>query len=151
MGDVVAQSFKRLHESGGFQGNALLLGVTYGIQIYADFSGYSDIAVGLGRMFGFKLDRNFHQPYLAFGPSEFWRRWHVTLSRWLRENVYIPLGGNRSGTWRTPANLMAVMLIAGLWHGAGVAAKNKRLRRVRIVCALVGPLHHRRRDPVNTG
>jgi alginate O-acetyltransferase complex protein AlgI len=119
MGDLVAQSFKRLHESGGFQGNALLLGVTYGIQIYADFSGYSDIAVGLGRMFGFKLDRNFHQPYLAFGPSEFWRRWHVTLSNWLRDHVYIPMGGNRSGPWRTPANLMAVMLIAGLWHGAG--------------------------------
>jgi alginate O-acetyltransferase complex protein AlgI len=119
MGDFVAQSFRQLHQSGGGQGNALLLGVVYGIQIYADFSGYSDIAVGLGRMFGFKLDRNFHQPYIAVGPSEFWRRWHVTLSRWLRDHVYIPLGGNRGSTWRTPANLMAVMLIAGLWHGAG--------------------------------
>jgi alginate O-acetyltransferase complex protein AlgI len=119
MADFVSQSFRRLHESGGAEGNALLLGVVYGIQIYADFSGYSDIAVGLGRMFGFKLDRNFHQPYIAAGPSEFWRRWHVTLSRWLRDYVYIPLGGNRGSAWRTPANLMAVMLIAGLWHGAG--------------------------------
>lgn len=119
MGDFVAQSFRQLHQSGGAQGNALLLGVVYGIQIYADFSGYSDIAVGLGRMFGFKLDRNFHQPYIALGPSEFWRRWHVTLSSWLRDHVYIPLGGNRGGALRTPANLMAVMLIAGLWHGAG--------------------------------
>jgi alginate O-acetyltransferase complex protein AlgI len=119
MGDFVTQSFRDLHQSSGLRGNALLLGVVYGIQIYADFSGYSDIAVGLGRMFGFKLDRNFHQPYIALGPSEFWRRWHVTLSRWLREHVYIPLGGNRGPGWRTPVNLMAVMLIAGLWHGAG--------------------------------
>jgi alginate O-acetyltransferase complex protein AlgI len=119
MGDFVTRSFRDLHQSSGLRGNALLLGVIYGIQIYADFSGYSDIAVGLGRMFGFKLDRNFHQPYIALGPSEFWRRWHVTLSRWLRDQIYIPLGGNRGPGWRTPANLMAVMLIAGLWHGAG--------------------------------
>jgi alginate O-acetyltransferase complex protein AlgI len=118
MGGFVAQSFGRLHESLGASGNALLLGAAYGIQIYADFSGYSDIAVGLGRMFGFKLDRNFHQPYLARGPSEFWRRWHVTLSAWLRDHVYVPLGGDWRGRWRTPANLMAVMLLVGLWHGA---------------------------------
>jgi len=107
-----------LEASHGASGNALLLGVAYGAQIYADFSGYSDIAVGVGRMFGFKLDRNFHQPYLASGPSEFWRRWHVTLSSWLRDYVYIPLGGNRRGAARTKLNLMLVMLIGGLWHGA---------------------------------
>jgi len=107
-----------LAASGGHRGNALLLAVAYGAQIYADFSGYSDIAVGLGRLFGFKLDRNFHQPYLAGGPSEFWRRWHVTLSRWLRDFLYIPLGGNRRGAWRTRVNVMIVMVLGGLWHGA---------------------------------
>ncbi len=119
MAGLVAGQFKTLHSSQGATGNALLLGVTYGIQIYADFSGYSDIAVGLGRTFGFKLDRNFHQPYLAIGPSEFWRRWHVTLSQWLRDHIYIPLGGNRHGSARTQLNLMIVMVVGGLWHGAG--------------------------------
>jgi alginate O-acetyltransferase complex protein AlgI len=70
-------------------------------------------------MFGFNLTRNFHQPYLAFGPSEFWRRWHVTLSQWLRDHIYFPLGGNRLGAARTQVNLMAVMIIGGMWHGAG--------------------------------
>jgi len=69
-------------------------------------------------MFGFRLDRNFHQPYIAAGPSEFWRRWHVTLSSWLRDFLYIPLGGNRKGEARTLANLLIVMLLGGLWHGA---------------------------------
>jgi alginate O-acetyltransferase complex protein AlgI len=118
---VVERAYGELHASHGANGNALFLAVAYGVQIYADFSGYSDIAVGLGRMFGFKLDRNFHQPYVARGPSEFWRRWHVTLSQWLRDHVYIPLGGNRHGEVRTLVNLMAVMLVGGLWHGAGWA------------------------------
>jgi alginate O-acetyltransferase complex protein AlgI len=118
---LVEQSYRDLHQSRGEVGNVLLLAVVYGVQIYADFSGYSDIAVGLGRMFGFKLDRNFHQPYVAFGPSEFWRRWHVTLSQWLRDHIYIPLGGNRHGEARTLVNLMIVMLVGGLWHGAGWA------------------------------
>ena len=110
--------YQTLEQSRGARGNAFLLAVAYGAQIYADFSGYSDIAVGLGRMFGFKLDRNFHQPYLSLGPAEFWTRWHVTLSRWLRDFLYIPLGGNRRGALRTQANLMIVMLLGGLWHGA---------------------------------
>ena len=110
--------YRALETSHGAQGNVLLLAVGYGIQIYADFSGYSDIAVGLGRMFGFRLDRNFHQPYITAGPSEFWRRWHVTLSSWLRDFLYIPLGGNRKGEARTLANLLIVMLLGGLWHGA---------------------------------
>jgi alginate O-acetyltransferase complex protein AlgI len=107
-----------MEQSRGARGNVFLLAVAYGLQIYADFSGYSDIAVGVGRLFGFKLDRNFHQPYLASGPAEFWRRWHVTLSQWLRDYLYIPLGGNRLGLRRTRINLLAVMLIGGLWHGA---------------------------------
>lgn len=121
VGGLVDRSYRELHQSHGLAGNALFLAVIYGVQIYADFSGYSDIAIGLGRMFGFKLDRNFHQPYVATGPSEFWRRWHVTLSQWLRDNVYIPLGGNRKGETRMLVNLMLVMLVGGLWHGAGWA------------------------------
>jgi alginate O-acetyltransferase complex protein AlgI len=119
MGHLVRDGFQQLHASDGRIGNALLLAVGYGVQIYMDFSGYSDIAVGLGRMFGFNLTRNFHQPYLASGPSEFWRRWHVTLSQWLRDHLYIPLGGNRKGAARTQLNLMLVMVIGGMWHGAG--------------------------------
>lgn len=118
---VVELAYGDLHQSGGRSGNALFLAATYGVQIYADFSGYSDMAVGLGRMFGFKLDRNFHQPYIAVGPSEFWRRWHVTLSQWLRDHIYIPLGGNRKGESRMLANLATVMLVGGLWHGAAWA------------------------------
>ena len=115
----VDQAFRLFHFSGGAEGNLVQLGVLFGIQVYGDFSGYSDMAVGIGRMFGFKFDRNFHQPYVAFGPSEFWRRWHVTLSQWLRDFVYIPLGGNRRGTALACVNLLATMLIGGLWHGAG--------------------------------
>lgn len=115
---IVNERYALLEQSHGLTGNVLFLGCLYGGQIYADFSGYSDIAVGLGKMFGFKLDRNFHQPYIAMGPSEFWRRWHVTLSQWLRDYIYIPLGGNRSGKFRTRLNMLIVMLVGGLWHGA---------------------------------
>jgi len=118
MSGLVDSHYAALEHAKGLQGNMLLLGCLYGVQIYADFSGYSDIAVGLGKLFGFKLDRNFHQPYIAKGPSEFWRRWHVTLSVWLRDHIYIPLGGNRHGAWRTQTNLVIVMLVGGLWHGA---------------------------------
>lgn len=115
----VDAAYKTFHGSGGHTGNIIYLAVLYGVQIYGDFSGYSDMAVGLGRLFGFKFDRNFHQPYTAKGASEFWRRWHITLSQWLRDFVYIPLGGNRKGALRTEVNLMLTMLIGGLWHGAG--------------------------------
>lgn len=121
LGDRVRELYQVLGQSHGASGSVWLLAVTYGIQIYADFSGYSDIAVGVGRMFGFKLDRNFHQPYLAVGPSQFWRKWHITLSAWLRDTIYIPLGGNRGGKGRARVNLMIVMLVGGLWHGAGWA------------------------------
>jgi D-alanyl-lipoteichoic acid acyltransferase DltB (MBOAT superfamily) len=90
----------------------------YAFQIYFDFSGYTDIARGLGLMFGFRWPENFNQPYLATSVQEFWRRWHMTLSRFLRDYLYIPLGGSRHGAWRTNVNLMVTMLLGGLWHGA---------------------------------
>ncbi len=92
--------------------------VAYSLQIYFDFSGYSDMAVGLGRMFGFQLPRNFFHPYRASSVTDFWRRWHQSLSRWLRDYLYIPLGGSRGGPWKTYRNLALVMLLGGLWHGA---------------------------------
>ena len=91
----------------------------YTLQIYFDFSGYSDMAIGLGRMFGIRLPLNFNSPYKALSIIDFWRRWHMTLSRFLRDYLYIPLGGNRYGNARRYGNLMTVMLIGGLWHGAG--------------------------------
>jgi alginate O-acetyltransferase complex protein AlgI len=90
----------------------------FAIQIYCDFSGYTDIARGVAKMLGFQLMRNFAQPYFAADPQEFWRRWHISLSSWLRDYLYISLGGNRGGPWRTYRNLMATMTLGGLWHGA---------------------------------
>ena len=93
--------------------------ICYTIQIYYDFSGYSDMAIGLGRMFGFEFKENFNYPYIAHSIREFWRRWHISLSTWFKEYVYIPLGGNRRGTGRTYINLLIVFFLTGLWHGAG--------------------------------
>ncbi len=90
----------------------------YGLQIYCDFSGYTDIAIGLALILGFRLPLNFNSPYKAAGISDFWKRWHISLSRWLKDYLYIPLGGNRKGKFRTVLNLMTTMLIGGLWHGA---------------------------------
>jgi len=96
-----------------------LLGVSaFAFQIYGDFSGYSDIARGSARLLGIELTINFRLPYLALNPSEFWRRWHITLSTWFRDYVYIPLGGNKGTAWKTCRNLTLAMLLAGLWHGA---------------------------------
>ena len=92
--------------------------LAYAFQIYFDFSGYSDMAIGLGLMIGFVFPKNFDSPYRAASITEFWRRWHISLSTWLREYLYIPLGGNRRSTRRTYINLALVMLIGGLWHGA---------------------------------
>jgi alginate O-acetyltransferase complex protein AlgI len=92
--------------------------VAYAFQIYFDFSGYSDMALGLGRLFGVKLPINFFSPYKSLDIAEFWRRWHMTLSRFLREYLYFPLGGNRGTETRRVVNLMIVMLVGGLWHGA---------------------------------
>lgn len=92
--------------------------LAYAGQIYGDFSGYSDIAIGSARLLGFELPENFRHPYLALSPAEFWHRWHITLSTWLRDYLYIPLGGSRAGKWRTYWNLMITMALGGLWHGA---------------------------------
>jgi alginate O-acetyltransferase complex protein AlgI len=98
---------------------AAWLGLTaYAVQIYFDFSGYSDMAVGLGRIFGFRFPENFDYPYIARSIREFWRRWHMTLSRFFRDYLYIPLGGNRGGAARTCLNLFLVFALCGLWHGA---------------------------------
>ena len=100
-------------------GGAAILAVwAFAIQIYCDFSGYTDMARGVARCMGFELIRNFDLPYFATNPSDFWRRWHISLSTWLRDYVYIPLGGNRRGTVRTYLNLFLTMVIGGLWHGA---------------------------------
>ena len=90
----------------------------YALQIYFDFSGYSDMAIGLGRMFGFRFLENFNFPYIATSIRNFWQRWHMSLSSWFRDYVYIPLGGNRHGHWLTMRNLLIVFLVCGLWHGA---------------------------------
>lgn len=100
-------------------GKAAWIGaIAYTFQIYYDFSGYSDMAIGLGKMFGFNIPENFNYPYLAKSISEFWRRWHISLGTWFREYVYIPLGGNRKGKLRTYINLVIVFFLTGLWHGA---------------------------------
>lgn len=92
--------------------------IAYSLQIYFDFSGYSDMAIGLGRMFGFHFLENFNYPYISRSVSEFWRRWHMSLGSWFRDYVYIPLGGNRHGEWKTYRNLAVVWLLTGVWHGA---------------------------------
>lgn len=92
--------------------------VAYALQIYLDFSAYSDMAVGLGLMFGFRLPENFRWPYLASSVTDFWNRWHLTLTDWFRHYVYFPLGGSRKGAWRTSANIVLVFVLSGLWHGA---------------------------------
>jgi D-alanyl-lipoteichoic acid acyltransferase DltB (MBOAT superfamily) len=98
---------------------SLLIGVyLYAFQIYCDFSGYSSIAIGLARILGFDFGVNFDRPYFSRSFSEFWTRWHISLSSWLRDYLYIPLGGNRLGRWKTYRNLMITMLLGGLWHGA---------------------------------
>jgi len=92
----------------------------YSLVIYFDFSGYSDLAIGFGGLLGFHTPKNFDTPYLSSNIQEFWRRWHITLSSWIRDYIYIPLGGNRKGLLRKYFNLLVSMLLAGLWHGAGL-------------------------------
>jgi D-alanyl-lipoteichoic acid acyltransferase DltB (MBOAT superfamily) len=96
----------------------LLAVVFYAFQIYGDFNGYSLIAIGIARIFGFDMGKNFDRPYFAQSFSEFWQRWHISLSTWLRDYLYVPLGGNRHGTFKTYRNLILTMLLGGLWHGA---------------------------------
>ena len=123
--------------------DAWLGALAYSIQLYFDFSGYSDMAIGLGLMMGFRFMENFNQPYISRSITEFWRRWHISLSSWLRDYLYIPLGGNRKGKARTYLNLFLTMLLGGLWHGAnwtfvlwgawhgGILALEKRLKETQ--------------------
>ncbi|PAV31295.1 membrane-bound O-acyltransferase family protein [Virgibacillus profundi] len=127
--------------------------VAYGLQIYFDFSGYSDMAIGLGKMFGFDFLENFNYPYIAKSVSEFWRRWHISLSSWFRDYVYIPLGGNRKGYYRTLINLLIVWTITGFWHGAswtfmawglyfGIFIVLERIGLTRLLNKLWKPIQH---------
>ena len=103
----------------GMESFSIMLGtIAFGVQIYCDFSGYSDIAIGAALILGFKIPKNFNKPYFATSPSDFWGRWHISLSTWLRDYLYIPLGGNRKSHNRTYVNLLTVMFLGGLWHGA---------------------------------
>jgi D-alanyl-lipoteichoic acid acyltransferase DltB (MBOAT superfamily) len=120
IGDTAGRYVDHIYGTEGVFGGsdylfALLL---FSIQIYADFSGYSSIARGVAKLLGVELMKNFEQPYLSRNITEFWRRWHISLSSWLRDYLYIPLGGNKKGIRRTYINLMLTMLIGGLWHGA---------------------------------
>lgn len=120
IGDTTGRIVDNIFANPGFYKSDELLAalILFSIQIYADFSGYSSIARGTARLFGIELMRNFEQPYLSSNITEFWRRWHISLSSWLRDYLYIPLGGNRKGKIRTDVNLMITMLLGGLWHGA---------------------------------
>lgn len=113
---VVDQVFNSPSDYHGFQ--VVIASVLFAFQIYCDFSGYSDIAIGASRTLGFDLMKNFDSPYFSKSITEFWRRWHISLSTWFRDYVYIPLGGSRKGKWSTYRNLFYVFLISGLWHGA---------------------------------
>ena len=121
---VVADTVAPIADAGFSSGGALtslsvwVAALAYTVQIYFDFSGYSDMAIGLARMLGFRFPENFARPYSAVSITDFWRRWHMSLSRWFRDYVYIPLGGNRRGAARTYANLLAVFVLTGFWHGA---------------------------------
>jgi alginate O-acetyltransferase complex protein AlgI len=96
----------------------MLAAILYSVQIYCDFSGYTDMAIACAALFGYELTKNFDAPYFSRNLREFWQRWHISLSTWLRDYLYIPLGGNRGGVWRASRNLMLTMLLGGLWHGA---------------------------------
>ena len=122
---LLANTFAAVADDIWALGNGQITGLTawlgmlsYTLQIYYDFSGYSDMAIGLGRMFGFRFAENFNYPYVSASVQEFWRRWHISLSTWFKEYVYIPLGGNRKGKGRTLLNLFIVFLLTGIWHGA---------------------------------
>ncbi|MDT0295350.1 MBOAT family O-acyltransferase [Mesonia ostreae] len=107
------------NNSSDYSGSTLMLGaVFFTFQIYGDFSGYSDIAIGTSRLFGFNLKQNFAFPYFSRDIAEFWRRWHISLSTWFRDYLYIPLGGSRGGTWNKIRNIFIIFLVSGFWHGA---------------------------------
>ncbi len=122
LGDALAAGFEYYKTQMELTPTALgawMVAVSYSLHLYFDFSGYSDMAIGLGRMLGFRFPENFNYPYVSKSIGEFWRRWHMTLSSWFRDYVYIPLGGSRCGKWRLCRNLAVVWLLTGIWHGAG--------------------------------
>jgi alginate O-acetyltransferase complex protein AlgI len=106
------------HPDAYHAGSRVLGSTLYAIQIYCDFSGYTDMAIAVAALLGYELSKNFDAPYLSLNVREFWQRWHISLSTWLRDYLYIPLGGNRGGPWRVARSLMLTMLLGGLWHGA---------------------------------
>jgi alginate O-acetyltransferase complex protein AlgI len=124
LADNLALIVKQATEAIGSSADAGCVGYifmyAFAAQIYCDFSAYTDIARGLARLFGIELTRNFLTPYFSRSPSDFWQRWHISLSRWLRDYLYIPLGGDRHGRWKTLRNLTITMFLGGLWHGAGL-------------------------------
>ena len=154
----------RLRVAGQHSSLELLVGVYgYAVQIYADFSGYTDMAIGLALLLGFRFPLNFDSPYTATSLQDFWRRWHMTLSRWLRDYLYIPLGGNRGGDRKTYRNLMLTFVLGGLWHGAawtfvvwgaihgGVLSFEHWRRSVRTRRGLPEPARHLRPRRVGAG
>ena len=116
-GNFVNRIFDNPSLYSGFENVMGCVGFT--IQLYCDFSGYSDMAIGLALLLGYRFKDNFRAPFKAQNPSDFWRRWHISLSTWLRDYLYIPLGGSRKGKWRTYLNNFLTMVLGGLWHGAG--------------------------------
>ena len=121
LADNLSTAFAGVYGSGNMAAATAWLGmIFYSLQLYFDFSGYSDMAIGLAKMLGFRFDKNFDYPYLADGVTDFWRRWHISLGRWFRDYVYIPLGGNRCTKGRQFLNLAAVWILTGIWHGAGL-------------------------------
>jgi alginate O-acetyltransferase complex protein AlgI len=107
------------NNSGNYSGSTLVLGALFfTFQIYCDFSGYSDIAIGTSRLFGFDLMRNFNFPYFSRDMAEFWRRWHISLTTWFRDYLYIPLGGSKGGMWMKVRNTFIIFIVSGFWHGA---------------------------------
>lgn len=152
MGSIADQIFALTSE--GISPGVAWLGVLcYSFQIYFDFSGYSDMAIGLGRMFGFRFLENFNYPYISKSMQEFWRRWHISLSNWFRDYLYIPLGGNRCKPIRVYVNLLTVFFLCGLWHGAswnfviwglmhGFFLTIERVGFIRILEGVLAPFRH---------
>ena len=122
LGDAASSLYEYFKSANEFEGSVLcawMIMICYTLHIYFDFSGYSDMAIGLGKMFGFTFPENFNYPYISKSITEFWRRWHISLSTWFREYVYIPLGGNRKGIVKQLRNIFIVWFLTGFWHGAG--------------------------------
>ncbi|MDY6287390.1 MAG: MBOAT family O-acyltransferase [Lachnospiraceae bacterium] len=119
LADKLGETFQALQNTGDLASASAWLGmVCYSLQLFYDFSGYSDMAIGLARMFGFSFDANFDHPYISDGVTDFWRRWHISLGQWFRDYVYIPMGGNRCSSSRLALNLLVVWILTGFWHGA---------------------------------